>query len=67
MTVFLWPFQVLWRLAALIIGLAGRLLAIGLGVVFIVAGVLLTLTIVGALVGIPLVLLGFSLVIRGLF
>lgn len=67
MTWILWPLQILWRLATVIIELTGRLFAILLGVMFIAVGVLLTLTIVGALVGIPLILLGFSLVLRGLF
>lgn len=62
----LWPFAALWRLLAGIIALTGRFVAILLGVVFIFVGLLVSLTIVGALIGIPLALFGLLLVVRGL-
>ena len=49
-----------------IIGLTGRFVAMLIGVVFIVVGLLISLTIVGAIVGIPLALFGLLLVVRGL-
>lgn len=64
---FLWPFMAIWNLVAFILRLTGRLGAIILGLVLMVVGVALTLTIIGAVVGIPLIILGFSLVMRGLF
>lgn len=64
---FLWPFVALWRLLALILGLTGRLLAIILGIVVMILGLLVTLTVVAAPVGIPLMIFGFLLVIRGIF
>ncbi len=63
----LWPVYVLWKLVATIIELTGRFVAILLGFVLIVAGVLVSLTIVGAIVGIPLALFGLMLTIRGIF
>lgn len=63
----LWPVYALWRLLASIIELTGRFVAILLGVVFMVVGVLLCLTIVGAIVGIPLALFGLMLMLRGIF
>ena len=62
----LWPFVALWRLVAGLITITGRFVAIILGVVFMIVGVLLSLTIVGAILGIPLGLFGLLLVIRGL-
>jgi hypothetical protein len=56
----------LWRLLAGIITITGRLVAILLGVVFIIVGIILSLTIVGAILGIPLGLFGLLLVVRGL-
>jgi hypothetical protein len=56
----------LWRLVAGIITLTGRFVAILLGAVLIFVGLLVSLTIVGAIVGIPLALLGLLLVVRGL-
>ncbi len=64
---YLWPFVALWRLVAGIIGLTGRLVAVLLGVVLFVAGGLLTLTVVGAIAGIPLMIVGLLLIVRGIF
>ena len=62
-----WPFVALWDLLAFILGMTGRLVAALLGFVFMVIGVLLSLTFVGAIIGIPLVIFGFLLMIRGIF
>lgn len=63
----LWPFAAIWRLVAGVISLTGRLLALVLGVVFMIVGAILTLTIVGAILGVPLLIFGFLLIIRGFF
>jgi hypothetical protein len=62
----LWPVVALWRLLAGIVTLTGRFVAIVIGMVLIFAGLLVSLTIVGAIVGIPLALVGVLLVVRGL-
>jgi hypothetical protein len=64
---FLWPFAALWKLIAVIVELTGRFLAMVLGIVFIVVGVIVSLTIVGAIVGIPLAIIGLLLLLRGIF
>jgi len=64
---FLWPFWVIWRLVATIIELTGRLVGLILGAVFILVGVVLSLTVVGAILGIPLALFGIMLMVRSLF
>ena len=61
------PFVWLWNLVTFILGLTGRLLAVLLGFILLIAGILLTLTVIGAIVGIPLLIIGFLLVLRGLF
>jgi hypothetical protein len=61
------PLAWLWNLVSFILGMTGRLLAVVLGFVFLVLGILATLTVVGAIIGIPLVIVGFALVVRGLF
>jgi hypothetical protein len=63
----LWPFVAIWRLVAGIIEVTGRLLAAVLGLLLMIAGVILTLTVVGAVVGIPLAIFGFMLMVRGFF
>jgi hypothetical protein len=64
---FLLPFVALWRLVAGIIQVTGRVVAAILGLVLMVVGVLLSLTVVGAIVGVPLAIFGFLLVLRGFF
>ena len=44
-----------------------RLVAVILGLVFLIVGVVLTVTIVGAIVGIPFIIFGLLLTVRGLF
>jgi hypothetical protein len=63
----LWPFVALWNLVTGILKLTGRLVAAILGLVLMIAGVVLSLTVVGAIVGVPLVIFGFVLTVRGLF
>jgi hypothetical protein len=63
----LWPFWLIWRLVGGILALTGRLVAVVLGLVLMLVGGLLCLTIIGAVVGIPLFLVGVFLVFRGLF
>ena len=65
--ILLWPFYALWRLVTAILELTGRLVLGVLGVALVVTGGILTATVVGAPVGIPLILLGVLLVARSLF
>jgi len=57
----------LWRLVTFILEMTGRFVAILLGFVLMAVGVLVSLTVVGAVVGIPVALFGLLLVFRGLF
>jgi hypothetical protein len=63
----LWPFVAVWDLVVWIVNLTGRLIAMLLGLVFLIVGVILTLTVVGAVIGIPLVAFGILLMVRGLW
>ena len=65
--VLLWPFYAIWRLLTLILEIAGRLLCALLGTCIMIAGVAITLSVVGAPLGIPLASLGFLMLIRSLF
>ena len=64
---FLWPFWALWKLVTGILILTGRFAAVIIGLVLILAGDLLSLTIIGAIIGVPLLIIGLLLVFRGLF
>lgn len=64
---YAWPFVALWKFIAGIVALTGRLVAVILGLALMLAGILVSLTVIGAIVGIPLAIVGFLLVLRGLF
>jgi len=64
---YLWPFWAIWRLVTFIVELSGRLVAVILGVLLMVAGALVSLTVIGLVLGVPLIIIGFLLVLRGLF
>ena len=64
---YLWPFAAIWQLIATIVGMTGRFVAMVLGLVFILVGVLVSLTLIGAIVGIPMALIGLLLFLKGIF
>lgn len=66
-TWYLWPFIAIWRLLATIVEMTGRLLAMIIGIVLMIAGGLVSLTVIGAIVGIPLAIIGLLLFVRGIF
>ena len=63
----LWPFYAIWRFLTFILGVVGRLVCAALGLVLMMGGVAVTLSVIGAPVGIPLAALGFLLLVRALF
>jgi hypothetical protein len=65
--VWTWPIIGLWRLVTFVANLTGILLALFLGLVLMVVGSVFCATIFGAVVGIPLFVVGFLLVIRALY
>ncbi len=65
--ILLWPFYAIWRLLTFVLNLIGRVISALLGIALMVGGVAITLSVVGAPIGIPLASLGFLLLIRALF
>ena len=63
----LWPFVALWGFVGFVLRAVGRILCAVLGLALMAAGVALTLTVVGAIVGIPLAAFGLLLLVRALF
>ena len=63
----LWPLAVLWDAMAFMLTILGRLLTAITGFLLMAVGVLITLTVVGAPLGVPLACLGFLLLIRSIF
>ena len=64
---FLWPFWAIWQLISGIVRLTGRLIAVILGFLLMILGVLVSLTVIGLIIGVPMILFGIMLVIRCLF
>ena len=64
---YLWPFAAIWKLLAVIVELTGRFVAMVLGLVLILVGVIVSLTVIGAIIGIPLAIVGLLLLLRGIF
>lgn len=64
---FLWPFYAIWRFLTFVLIATGRMICAVLGVVLMIVGVLLTVTIAGAPFGIPLTVVGGLLLVRALF
>jgi hypothetical protein len=63
----LWPFYALWRLVTLILEVVGRLVCGFIGLALMAAGIVVTMSLVGAPLGIPLTAFGFLLLVRALF
>ncbi len=63
----LWPFYAIWRFLTFVLNVVGRLLCALLGLGLMFAGVAVTLSLVGAPIGIPVAALGFLLLIRAVF
>jgi hypothetical protein len=64
---YLAPFWAIWKLVEFIVVFTGRLVAVVLGGVLMLVGFIVSLTVIGALIGIPLFIIGILLVLRGLF
>ena len=65
--ILLWPFYAIWRLLTFILEIIGRLLCALLGIGLMAAGVAISLSIIGAPLGIPLASIGFLLLVRAIF
>ncbi len=63
----LWPFYAVWRLLTFILNITGRIISAFIGLALMAAGVAITLSIVGAPLGIPMAAFGFLLLVRALF
>ena len=63
----MWPFEALWWLVTTILALTGRFIVVVVGAVLRLIGGLISATLVGAMIGIPLLFFGVLLVLRGLF
>lgn len=63
----LWPFYAIWRVLTFILEVTSRIICALIGLALMAAGVAITVTVVAAPVGIPIVAFGFLLLVRALF
>jgi hypothetical protein len=63
----LWPFYAVWRLLTFVLELIGRVFCGVLGLALMFAGIMITVTVLAAPVGIPVAALGFLLLVRAIF
>jgi len=63
----LWPVYAVWKLLTFILNVTGRIICAVLGLVLMAAGVAISLSIIGAIVRIPLTAFGFLMAVRALF
>jgi hypothetical protein len=61
------PFVATWRFIVFIFSFIGRFVAVTLGLLLILLGVAVSLTGIGAILGVPMVLFGLLLIVRGFF
>ena len=62
-----WPFRMVWSFIGIVFLGIGKLLSMLLGVILAAIGVALCCTIIGAIIGVPLVVLGVAMFLRSLF
>jgi len=67
MRFFTWPFLFASGLTAIILSLVGRIFAFALGIAIVAIGVALCATVIGLIIGVPMVLFGAGLMIRSIF
>jgi len=63
----LWPFYLAWGLIAFLFSLMGVIISVALGLVLLLVGLVLTMTVIGAIAGIPLILIGLGLLAFSIF
>ncbi|QUH25754.1 hypothetical protein [Serpentinicella alkaliphila] len=67
MNILLFPFKLVLNIVELVFKLTGRLIAIIIGLLLMIIGGVLCLTIVGGIVGVPLAIFGLILLVKGFF
>ncbi|MDR2183981.1 MAG: hypothetical protein LBE55_07375 [Clostridiales bacterium] len=66
MSILMLPFRAVWWLISFAFSLTGRLIGVILGGLLMAIGLALTATILLAIIGIPLVIMGLLLIIKSL-
>lgn len=62
-----WPFVALWRLLTFVLELTSRIICAVLGLIVAIVGSVITMSVIGAPVGIPLAIFGILMIVRAFF
>lgn len=65
--VVLWPIVLVWKLITGLVELTGILIALLVGFAFMMIGVALCLTVIGSVIGVPLLFLGILITLRAIY
>lgn len=65
--ILFFPFILAIKIVEGLLKITGTLFAIALGFIIAAVGALLTVTIIGAIIGIPLIILGVVMIIKSIF
>ena len=65
--ILLWPIIGLWRMTTFVSNRIGIVMTLIIGVLLMLAGYVLISTIIGAIIGIPLFIMGLLFTVRGLY
>ena len=61
------PFTLLWRLISFVVETVGILMGLLVGFVLMVVGAVLCLTVIGSVVGLPLLFIGVLITLRAIY
>jgi hypothetical protein len=61
-----WPIAAVWDLVAFVLSLTGRLVGAVVGLLLLVIGLALSITVILIPIGVPLAIVGFLLVLRSI-
>ncbi|MFP6581155.1 MAG: hypothetical protein VCD00_01220 [Candidatus Hydrogenedentota bacterium] len=64
---FVWPFKLLWKIVTTTCNAIGILLSLLLGSALMFAGYILVTTFIGAIIGLPMMVIGAFLILRALY
>ena len=67
LSIIFWPFQLIWFVVGFVFHVLGWVASIVASLFLVILGIVLTCTILGAFMGIPLVLFGILLLLKSIF
>jgi len=65
--ILLWPFYLVWRMVSLVLEAVGRIACVVIGFALLAVGIAVSLTVIGAPLGVPLAAIGTLLLLRAFF